>query len=164
MEEMSTELTRCKRTQEAFMACMSHELRTPLTSICGSLGLMAGGVTGELTPQAKELINVALNNTQRLTYLINDLLDMEKMVAGKMQFNIKAQQLMPLIEQSLKENQGYAVQHDVRLNLVERDDSIIVNVDSQRLLQVLSNCHVRSSWAASPSSYRIMSSQQSYYD
>ncbi len=134
-----TERKRIDLMKNQFVSTVSHELRTPLTSISGSLGLLAGGVVGEFTPQAKELINVALNNSQRLTYLINDLLDMEKMVAGKMQFNIKAQRLMPLIEQSLKESQGYAVQHDVRLNLAERDDNAIVKVDSQRLLQVLSN-------------------------
>lgn len=63
-----------------FVSAVSHELRTPLTSISGALGLIAGGALGAFPAQVREMINIAHKNSQRLSYLINDLLDMEKLM------------------------------------------------------------------------------------
>ena len=65
-----------------FLSVVSHELRTPLTSIRGSLGLLAGGQLGELPERAASLVGVAVQNSERLTRLINDLLDIERMDSG----------------------------------------------------------------------------------
>jgi signal transduction histidine kinase len=79
-----TELKRIDRMKSEFVSTVSHELRTPLTSIRGSLGLISGGVTGELPAQAKNLVGIAKSNCERLIRLINDILDSEKIESGKM--------------------------------------------------------------------------------
>lgn len=134
-----TERKRIERMKNEFVSTVSHELRTPLTSISGSLGLIAGGATGELNPQTRQLVAVAYKNSQRLGHLINDLLDMEKIAAGKMRFDMVMQELMPIVEQALEANQAYARQYDVTCQLVERAEDMLVRVDAQRLEQVLSN-------------------------
>jgi PAS domain S-box-containing protein len=122
-----------------FVSTVSHELRTPLTSIRGSLGLIAGGVTGPLPDQAKELIDIAYKNTGRLLTLINDILDIEKIQSGKMDFNFKQQALMPLIQQAIEANAAYASQYHVNFRLISGLPGAMVNVDADRLIQVMSN-------------------------
>ena len=80
-----------------FVSTVSHELRTPLTAIRGGLGLMVGGVAGELPVAAAKLGQIALNNAERLARLINDLLDMQKIEANMMDFNFQKIPLSSLI-------------------------------------------------------------------
>ncbi|ADU67199.1 PAS sensor protein [Desulfurispirillum indicum S5] len=134
-----SEQKRVELMKSQFVSTVSHELRTPLTSINGSLGLIAGGAVGELPSQARQLVDIAYKNSQRLGYLINDLLDMEKIAAGKMRFDMILQELMPIVEQAMEANEAYGRQFNVTFALVERDDSMLVRVDAQRLMQVLSN-------------------------
>jgi PAS domain S-box-containing protein len=122
-----------------FVSTVSHELRTPLTSIRGSLGLVVGGVSGALPEQAKGLIDIAYKNTVRLLSLINDILDIDKIQSGKMDFNSKPQALMPLIEQVLAGNDGYAEQYQVKFNLLSALPDAMVNADGDRFMQVMSN-------------------------
>jgi len=134
-----TERKRIDQMKSEFVSTVSHELRTPLTAISGALGLIAGGALGEMPDNAKQMINIAHKNSQRLTFLINDLLDMEKLVAGKMHFDMKLQPLMPLIEQSIEDNRTYGSVRHVTLKLTSAAPDIEVSVDSQRLMQVMSN-------------------------
>jgi PAS domain S-box-containing protein len=135
-----TERKRTELMQKEFISTVSHELRTPLTSISGSLGLILGGVTGELSDKTRALITIANNNSERLIHLINDILDIEKISAGKMQFDFAIVSLIPLIKQSLEENKGYGEKLDVSFILVtDLEQELNVNVDEQRLLQVMSN-------------------------
>jgi PAS domain S-box-containing protein len=122
-----------------FVSTVSHELRTPLTAIRGALGLVNGGVTGALPEQAKVMLDLAYKNTTRLLTLINDILDIEKIQSGKMDFNLKVQPLMPLVKEAMEVNSGYAEQYKVTFNLVSSLPEINVNVDGDRLIQVLSN-------------------------
>jgi len=134
-----TERKRVERMKSEFVSTVSHELRTPLTSISGALGLVSGGALGALPEQAQEMIAIAFKNSKRLTYLINDLLDMEKLAAGKMHFDMQVQPLMPLLTQSLDANLAYGSERRVTLELTNQGADIEVRVDSQRLMQVLSN-------------------------
>lgn len=134
-----TERKHMERMKDEFISTVSHELRTPLTSISGALGLLSGGATGALPEPAAEMIGIAHKNSLRLTHLINDLLDMEKLVAGKLRFDLQVQELMPLVEQSLRDNQPYAAQYRVSYDLVARCDGVQVRVDALRLQQVLAN-------------------------
>ncbi|MCU0925573.1 MAG: ATP-binding protein [Hydrogenophaga sp.] len=133
------EAERASRIKSEFIATVSHELRTPLTAISGALGLIAGGAAGELPLKAQEMVNIAQKNSRRLSFLINDLLDMEKLLAGKLHFDNSVQPLMPLIEQALVDNQSYAEQFKVRYRLGRRVDAVQVEVDAQRLQQVMAN-------------------------
>jgi len=122
-----------------FISTVSHELRTPLTSISGALGLIEGNVFGKIPEKMQQMITIAYRNCQQLIFLINDLLDMEKLVAGKMSFDICQQALMPLIDQSLESNGTYGSSRRVSLSLVSTVPDVEVNIDGQRLQQVLSN-------------------------
>ncbi|MFU8837703.1 MAG: ATP-binding protein [Thiohalomonadaceae bacterium] len=134
-----SERKRIERMKNEFISTVSHELRTPLTSISGALGLIAGGALGELSPQAHSMIAIAYKNSQRLGYLINDLLDMEKLMAGKIRFDLCVQPLQPLLEQAIQDNRAYADQFNVRLRLSHGAGKAQVRVDAQRLHQVLTN-------------------------
>jgi len=134
-----TERKRAEQLKSEFVSTVSHELRTPLTSIGGALGLACGGALGALPAQAREMLEIAYRNSQRLTHLINDLLDMEKLAAGKMGFDLREAELMPLVEQALQSNRAYAESYRVALVLGERADGVRVRVDAGRLQQVLTN-------------------------
>jgi PAS domain S-box-containing protein len=70
------------RMKDEFLSIVSHELRTPLTSVRGSLGLLGSGVAGELSSKASRMVDIAVDNTDRLIRLINDILDIERMASG----------------------------------------------------------------------------------
>jgi signal transduction histidine kinase len=129
---------RADRLKREFVSVVSHELRTPLTSIRGSIGLVAAGATGELPPKAKQLLDIAYRNTDRLGALINDILDIEKIEAGKAQLSLQVTPLTPLLELAIEANAGYAGSCDVRLTL-QPIPAVAVNVDANRLLQVMAN-------------------------
>ncbi len=133
-----TERKRTEQMKNEFVSAVSHELRTPLTSISGSLGLLVSGMLGELPGPMSNMLGIAHKNAQRLTILINDLLDMEKLLAGKMVFDMQVQPLLPIVAQSLEDNKAYADTFGVRLSLLTRDEGV-VNIDAQRLQQVLAN-------------------------
>jgi PAS domain S-box-containing protein len=134
-----TERRRLDRMKDQFIATVSHELRTPLTSINGAIGLLAGGAVGVLPEKANALLKTAQRNAQRLAVLITDLLDMEKLVAGKMPMTLVNQALGPLIEEAVESVAGYAAQHNVRLQTAVSLPAVQVHVDGSRLIQALTN-------------------------
>ncbi|MCG4455355.1 CHASE domain-containing protein [Pseudomonas sp. MMS21-TM103] len=133
-----SERKRVENMKNEFVSTVSHELRTPLTSIAGALGLITGGAMGEVPAQMTQMLQIAQQNSQRLSLLINDLLDMEKLAAGKMTLDLLVQPIKPLIEEALAANQAYAQQHGVSFQLDQPGD-IWVRVDAARLQQVLAN-------------------------
>ena len=133
-----TERKRVERMKSEFVSIVSHELRTPLTSISGALGLITGGALGEIPPAMGQMLEIAQHNSQRLTLLIGDLLDMEKLIAGKMTVQLDIQPLAPLIEDALRSNRGYAEGLGVQL-VAGGQVEVSVQVDAHRLQQVLAN-------------------------
>jgi PAS domain S-box-containing protein len=134
-----TGLRQAERMKREFTSTVSHELRTPLTSITGAIGLLNGGTAGPLPEAARKLVAIADKNAQRLRVLIDDLLDMEKLLAGKLPFAFQNLELRPLLEQALNEHQLFADTHGIRLALADRADQARVYTDSDRFQQVLSN-------------------------
>lgn len=134
-----TERKQVERLKDEFVSTVSHELRTPLTAISGAIGLLHGEVFGPLPQQAAQMTQLAQANVKKLQLLINDLLDMDKLIAGKMLFDIQPQPLLPVIEASLHDNQSYAQQYQVRYELQAVSADMWVNVDSMRLQQVMAN-------------------------
>lgn len=128
-----------ERMKDEFVSTVSHELRTPLTSIQGSLGLIANGVMGALPGTAQPLLDIAYKNCSRLVLLINDILDSEKIAAGKMAFAFKDQELMPLLEHAVELNRAFGAQYGVRFEIDAAVPAARVNVDHDRLIQVLTN-------------------------
>ncbi|MHB0818301.1 PAS domain S-box protein [Stutzerimonas stutzeri] len=133
-----TERKHVEKLQREFVSTVSHELRTPLTSITASLGLICGQVMGEVPEHLQELLDIANQNSKHLSALIDDLLDIDKLYAGKMRFRLALQPLQPLLEQAMRNNQGYASSYTVTIRLGECPPAQ-VRVDTMRLVQVLSN-------------------------
>jgi len=133
-----TSLKRMEKMKDEFVSTISHELRTPLTSIAGALSLIQGGVMGEVPVTMQEMVDVAAHNCRRLSTLINDLLDMEKLIAGKMPFVFADHALVPLLDAAIKSMQSYAGPLAVTL-VRQGDDPATVRVDAIRFEQVITN-------------------------
>ncbi len=134
-----TERSRVERLKSEFVSTVSHELRTPLTSIRGSLGLMRGGATGELPEKAAELTDIAYKNTVRLVDLVNDLLDIQRLEAGEVQFDLAIHDLDALVRHAVEINEGFAKEHDVELTFSNSAGAVDVSADKGRLEQILTN-------------------------
>ena len=133
-----SDIKRIEKLKDDFVSTVSHELRTPLTSIGGSLGLVLGGIGGELSPKAEKLLTIAHKNSQRLNILINDLLDIDKLTAGKLRFEAAPVFLPKLLQDAIEHNQPVATQHAITLNVVSCPPVHLL-VDAARIQQVLTN-------------------------
>lgn len=127
-----------ERMKGEFVATVSHELRTPLTSIAGSLALLASGAGGELPDKAQRFLDIANRNSQRLTVLINDILELEKAESGKLSLELQKRALMPVIHQAIEANRAYGERFDIQFSLRSNDDPMVL-IDELRIMQVLAN-------------------------
>jgi len=134
-----TERKKIEKIKNEFVSVVSHELRTPLTSIRGALGLVLGGAAGTFPEKIKKLLDLANNNCERLLLLISDILDMEKIEAGKMNFVFKVIDINQLVSEAIAANQMFAEKYGVRLTLAQSEPNLDLNVDPDRLMQVLAN-------------------------
>ncbi len=133
-----TERKRIDRMKSEFISTVSHELRTPLTSIRGSLGLISGGVVGTISDKARTLVDTAARNCERLTRLINDILDIEKMEAGQMHFQLHTYTTITLLQHALEHNAAAAQASGIALTISNCTDAVI-RVDKDRFQQVMAN-------------------------
>ncbi|MCI0752280.1 ATP-binding response regulator [Teichococcus vastitatis] len=134
-----TERRRLDEMKNEFISTVSHELRTPLTSIRASLGLVTGGVAGAVPAQARELLDIAHKNSERLVLLVNDILDIEKMEAGRLEFRRERVLARDLLEQAVATNRAYGEQFGVRFAFTPPAEDAAVYADVQRIQQVLAN-------------------------
>lgn len=134
-----TERHEMERLKKEFISTVSHELRTPLTSIRGSLGLVLGTMAGQVPEQARQLLTIAAGNTTRLIAMINDLLDIEKIESGRMEFHKEPFDLVEVVVASLEENRNYAVDNGVVFQLQGNPPPCPIMADRSRLAQVLAN-------------------------
>ena len=130
---------RIDRMKKEFVSTVSHELRTPLTSIFASVKLVTSGVFGEIPEKAKDTLDIALRNSERLTIIVNDILDVDKLESGKMVFHCQPEKLTELVNASIDENKHYGEQFEVQYRLHEDNMLATVNVDRDRFIQVMSN-------------------------
>ncbi|WP_338872768.1 response regulator [Myxococcus stipitatus] len=133
-----TERKEVERMKNEFISTVSHELRTPLTSIRGSLGLLEGGIVGEIPEEALDMVRIARTNTERLIRLINDILDLEKMEAGKLELKLATLDVHELVEATFSGLKGVADAANVSLRAVV-EEAPKVKGDRDRLIQVLTN-------------------------
>lgn len=134
-----TALKEINQLKDDFISSVSHELRTPLTSIRGSLDLMASGVTGSLPAEAMSLAKIAQANCDRLTRLVNDVLDIEKIEAGRMEFRIESVDLDAVVRQVVESMRPYGGQLGVEFECESSAPDAQVRADTDRLIQVLEN-------------------------
>ena len=134
-----TDRKRIERMKSEFVSTVSHELRTPLTSIKGALSLILSKSAHELPPKTLAMLQTANRNSERLSLLINDILDLERIESGKMQFEFKPVDLISLAQQAVEANETYAQQHSVHLKLSLDLSTAPVWGDGHRLQQVFAN-------------------------
>lgn len=125
------------RMKDEFVSVVGHELRTPLTSIRGSLGLLAGGVLGEIPPQAERMLQIAISNTDRLVRLINDILDLERIQAGRVELELAPQATATLLQTTVQVVAATAAEQDVALRVEAADECVLA--DHDRMIQALTN-------------------------
>ncbi len=128
-----------ERAKRDFVAMSNHELRTPITSLIGSLRLLEHGLGGALEAGARGLLQIALANADRLLKLVNDLLDLDKLEAGAMEFQHQDLVVADLLEEACRTHQHYAERRGVRFELGPLPEGLRVEADGHRVLQVLSN-------------------------
>jgi PAS domain S-box-containing protein len=133
------ERLRSEQQKDEFVTMVHHEVRAPLTAVRGAIGLLEGGVAGELGERGQELVKIALRNSERMGRLVNDILVSRKLDSGRMDFRIEKVEMMPLIEQAIDSTSAYATSHEVRFELEEGVPGAMVRVDPDRMIQVLTN-------------------------
>lgn len=119
-----TERKAVERLKDDFVAMVSHDLRGPLTSILGTLYLLKEGTRGPLAEPVLKDLTSAENSVGRLISLVNDLLDFEKLRAGKMEFNCGECSIKGILENSISSLSGLAEKYGVALVLKESDSSV----------------------------------------
>jgi signal transduction histidine kinase/DNA-binding response OmpR family regulator len=134
-----TDRREVERLKDEFVSTVSHELRTPLTSITGSLGLLAGGAAGELPPRAARLVEIAHKNVDRLSRLVNDLLDIDRIESGQLEFRRERIDLRTVAAHAVEQNRPYAERYEVMLDCQVLSTPAPVIGDSDRLLQAATN-------------------------
>lgn len=134
-----TERRRLDRMQREFVSTVSHELRTPLTSIYGSLSLVKSGAAEGSAEKAGQLIDIAHKNCERLVALVNDILDIGTINAGRMTFDMEAVSMPDLIKNTIELNVGFAKQFDVSFEITGSMPRETILGDADRLVQVLTN-------------------------
>jgi PAS domain S-box-containing protein len=128
-----------ERIRNEFLSTVSHELRTPLTSIRGSLGLLQSGAMGALPGKAAEMVAIAYKNSGRLVRIINDILDVSTIEAGKLALQMRIVTLAELLQQAVEANTGFAEKCEVRFVLEQVSVNETVMADPDRLMQVVAN-------------------------
>ncbi|WP_041675449.1 HAMP domain-containing histidine kinase [Ramlibacter tataouinensis] len=127
-----------ERLKNELISTISHELRTPLTAIHGSLSLLQSGMGGELPPDARELVDISTQSSDRLIRLVNDVLDVEKIASGRMNYDMRPCQVATVVMQAIRDVQPYADEFGVKV-LLERAEDATVLGDPDRLMQVVIN-------------------------
>ncbi|HEX6117600.1 MAG TPA: ATP-binding protein [Solirubrobacterales bacterium] len=126
-----------ERAKDDFVSVVSHELRTPLTSIRGSLGLMEGGVVGEVSEEGQQMLAIAISNADRLVRLINDLLDAERIESGKAPMEVRITDLGELMSQTSELLAASASEAGVTLEVTPLKARLLADPD--RITQTLVN-------------------------
>ncbi|HEV2147972.1 MAG TPA: PAS domain S-box protein [Longimicrobiaceae bacterium] len=125
------------RMKDEFISVASHELRTPLASMRGSLGLVASGLTGALDERGKRLVEIALQNTDRLVRLVDDILDTERIAAGKLPVEPRPVPAAELMERAADTLREPAERAGLALRVEPLDATLLADPD--RVIQTLTN-------------------------
>ena len=132
------QLKEVERMKTEFVSTVSHELRTPLTAIRGSLGLVLAGTTGPVASKTRDLLQIALQNTERLIRLINDILDVERIEAGHLVVRREPVELANVLRSTVESLRTVAMEAGVAI-AVEGETNAVVTADPDRLVQVFTN-------------------------
>ena len=134
-----TDRKESERLKSEFISTVSHELRTPLTAIYGSLSLLESGMAGQLPVDAAKMVAMSTRSCERLVRLINDVLDVEKIDARLLSYDMKLRPLAGMIEQAVNDIGPYAAPMGIKVSLKTPLPDVTVRADGDRIVQVLMN-------------------------
>ena len=137
LAENNRELKRLNSLKDEFISTVSHELRTPLTSIRGAVGLLASKVVAEGSEHYQQLLQTALGNSERLSQLINDLLDLQKFESGNFSLSFANTAMKQLVLQAVESIAPYAAKYQVSIQTQLADCQVMA--DPTRIRQVVDN-------------------------
>lgn len=138
LEEANSRLHEADRLKSVFLASMSHELRTPLNAILGFTGVMLMGMTGELSEEQKRQLTMVKNSANHLLSLINDVLDISKIEAGRVELSLKEFRLDDIIQEVMETVASAAGDKGLDLS-TNFPRGVAVLGDRRRVKQVLLN-------------------------
>lgn len=129
------------RMKSEFVANVSHELRTPMTSIKGYVEIMLMGAAGDLTDPQKRFLGIVKSNTERLTVLVNDLLDVSRIEAGHVSLNITRLSLQMVVENVLSDivRRSREENKEIQFTMEIEPDLPMIMADRERIHQVISH-------------------------
>jgi signal transduction histidine kinase len=139
LAQKNEELTHLDQLKSDFMATMSHELRTPLTSVIGYSDMLLSGVTGELNERQTNFVSSILKNGESLLNLINDVLDLTKIEAGRLELNLEAVDLRSALLGVLPVVKPRAADKRIKVSTYLPTDVPPVIADPAKFNQVLLN-------------------------
>ena len=143
-----------ERLKNEFISTVSHELRTPMTSIKGYTDLLFLGMAGGLTDAQRSFLRIIKSNADRLTALVNDILDISRIETGRMRLNIEPLALGEIISQVVISFQEQYREKGLRLAWEEPGELAQVRGDEARVTQVLSNL-IANAWQYTPEGGRV---------
>lgn len=139
IKNTNTKLAKLERLKSEFISIVSHELRTPLTAIKNSLEICLSGKAGEVNAITDKFLNLAKRNVTRLSGIINDLLDLSKVEAGKMDFKFEKSSINTPVEFIKNTFENVAKEKNINLILDKEENLADTYFDNQRIEQVVSN-------------------------
>jgi signal transduction histidine kinase len=139
LERLSTELLRANRAKSEFLANVSHELRTPLNAIVGFVDLLRDGVYGELAPRQVNPVDRIAASAGHLRHLVDQILDIAKMAAGRMEMHPEPVDLRPFVIDVASEFEALIAERGLNLSLAIGGSLPRVRTDPTHLRQIIVN-------------------------
>ncbi|MFC1454304.1 ATP-binding protein [Verrucomicrobiota bacterium] len=142
MVSVLSDVTKMKEVEQVksdFVANVSHELRSPLAAIQKNLMVILDETAGKVNNDQKDFLSLANDNVQRLTRLVNDILDLSKLEAGKMELKKTRTDLMDLVRKSVYSFSGWFDEKNIKSHLKLPDEPLELEVDSDKIIQVMNN-------------------------
>ena len=139
LKATNRKLQKLERLKSEFISIVSHELRTPLTAIKNAMDIVLSGKAGDMTENIEKFCSMGKRNAIRLSGIVNDLLDISKIEAGKMDFKFELTNIEPVIEVVKNNLSEVAREKELTISYTPIGDSVEVYADSNRIEQVLTN-------------------------
>ena len=139
LRKMNEELKKLDQLKSDFVSTVSHELRTPMTIIREGVSQILDGLLGETTEDQKQFLTITLNGIDRLSRIINDLLDISKLEAGKIELERQPVNLVALAQEAMQIFNSKVKEKGLELQLANQSQEIEAHVDHDKLIQVLTN-------------------------
>ena len=139
LKATNRKLEKLERLKSEFISIVSHELRTPLTAIKNAMDIILSGKAGEMSENIEKFVSMGKRNAIRLSGIINDLLDISKIEAGKMDFKFELIHIEPVIEYVKNNLSEVAREKNLTIKYTSSGEDVEIYADSNRLEQVLTN-------------------------